>query len=248
MPVAWCIQNDIMTDLLLSSFFQTILDWDTQIFLAINGWHNSYWDIFMELFSDRFIWIPFYVSFAYVMFRSFPWRVNVVCLLVIALLITINDQMAGHMFRSAVGRLRPANTDNPISPLVHIVHGYRGGRYGFPSAHSANCWSLTIFCYYVFRRHLLSLTMVLWSVVTCWSRLYLGVHYFGDILAGFLLGFVTATIIYYVFQRGMHRVTETYKPYQVDAPHMYVPVIVCWCEVLVMIILSFDLNVSAFLP
>ena len=72
-----------MTDLLLSTVIQTLVDWDTQIFLAINGLHNDYWDNFMQMFSGRFIWLPFYLSIAYVMFRCFPWRVNVTCLIVL---------------------------------------------------------------------------------------------------------------------------------------------------------------------
>lgn len=53
-----------MTDLLLSTVIQTLVDWDTQIFLAINGLHNDYWDNFMQMFSGRFIWLPFYLSIA----------------------------------------------------------------------------------------------------------------------------------------------------------------------------------------
>ena len=201
-----------MTNLLLSSFLQTLGDWDTSIFLAINGLHSPYWDNFMEMYSGRMIWLPLYLSILYVMFRNFSWRVNVVCLVVVALLITVDDQLSGSLLRASVGRLRPANLDNPISPLVHIVDGYRGGRYGFPSAHAANTWGLTFFMLYVFRRHVLSFTLMVWAFVTCWSRMYLGVHYFGDILAGTVLGFISASIVYYVFQRGLHHVTETSSP------------------------------------
>lgn len=233
-----------MTDLLLSTFLQTLKALDTSVFLAVNGCHSDYWDNFMEMFSGRYIWLPLYLSIVYVMFRSFHWKVNVACLLVVALLIAINDQTSGSLLRSTVGRLRPANLDNPISPMVHIVDGYRGGRYGFPSAHAANCWGLAFFMYYVFRRHLLTFTLMVWAVVTCWSRMYLGVHYFGDILVGMLLGLASASLVYYVFQRSLHRVTETFKPYQLDAPQMYVPVIVFWSEMALMLILAFHFNAS----
>ena len=233
-----------MTNLLLSSFLQTLGDWDASIFLAINGLHSPYWDNFMEMYSGRMIWLPLYLSILYVMFRNFSWRVCVICLLVVALLITVNDQLSGSLLRASVGRLRPANLDNPISPLVHIVDGYRGGRYGFPSAHAANSWGLTFFMLYVFHRHILSFTLMVWAFVTCWSRMYLGVHYFGDILAGTVLGFVSASIVYYVFQRGLHHVTETFKPYQADAPQMYVPVVVFWSEIALMLIMALNFNVD----
>ncbi len=236
-----------MTDILLATFFQTLIDWDTNVFLAINGCHHEYLDPFMAMFSDRFVWIPFYASLLYVMCRFFPWRVNVFCLIVLTVVIAVNDQVSASVLRSFVGRLRPANVDNPISPLVHIIDGYRGGRFGFPSAHSANCWGATFFVFYVFRRRLLTATMVVWTVVTCWSRMYLGVHYFGDILGGMVLGFVSASLVYYIFQRAMHRVTETYKPYQPNAPQMYLPVVVCWTEMLVLLLVSLALKANGVL-
>ncbi len=230
-----------MADLTLS-ILQTLIDWDTSIFLAVNSVHNEYWDNFMEMFSGRFIWVPFYVSFAWVMFRNFHWRVNVICLAAAILLLIIDDQVCSTVIRSALARMRPSNPDNPISPMVHVVNDYRGGSYGFPSAHAANCWGTTFFIIYVFRRHLLSVTMVLWAIAMCYSRMYLGVHYFGDVLAGMLLGLINASIIYYIFHRTMRSTTEKFKPNQLYAPQMYVPVIVCWSEVMLMLILAFGVN------
>ncbi len=217
---------------------QTLIDWDTRLTLAVNGCHNDYWDTFMMLFSGRFIWIPFYLSFVLVMFRNFHWRVNVACLVVGILLLVINDQVCSSLIRGMIGRMRPANLDNPISPLIHIVDGYRGGRFGFPSAHATNCWGTAFFVIYVFRRHLLSFTMAGWALLMCYSRAYLGVHYVGDLLAGTLLGLFNASVVYYVFQRSMRRTCETLKPSQVNSPQMYVPVIVCWSETALMLILA----------
>ena len=72
----------------------------------------------------------------------------------------------------------------------------------------------------------------------CYSRAYLGVHYVGDLLAGTLLGLFNASVVYYVFQRSMRRTCETLKPSQVNSPQMYVPVIVCWSETALMLILA----------
>ena len=109
---------------------------DTNIFLYFNGLHNHYWDYFMTMYSDRFVWIPFYASFLYVMLRNFHIKETVTCLLVIVAIIFICDQTASTLLKPMVERMRPSNPDNPISPMVHVVFGYRGGRYGFPSSHS----------------------------------------------------------------------------------------------------------------
>ena len=56
---------------------------DTQIFLFFNGFHNEYWDYFMMIFSDRFVWVPFYASFIFVLLKNFPVKVVMSTLVVI---------------------------------------------------------------------------------------------------------------------------------------------------------------------
>ena len=111
---------------------------DAQLLLFLNGFHNSYWDYFMMMYSSRFVWIPFYASFLYVMFRNYDWRSTTKCLVAIIAIVVLCDQTTSGLIKPMVERLRPSNTDNPISPMVHIVNNYRGGRYGFPSSHAAN--------------------------------------------------------------------------------------------------------------
>lgn len=228
---------------LLLSILQTLIDIDTQASLFINGMHCAYLDNFMMMFTGRLIWIPLYLSLAVIMFRNFPVRVNIVCIIVAAILITCIDQLSSSMLRPILCRLRPANLENPIHPLVHIVDGYRGGRYGFPSSHAANCWGAAFFVLYVFRRNVLSIVLCAWALVTCWSRIYLGVHYVGDILFGTLVGFICASIIYFIFQKGMHKTTETFKPVQ-GSPKLYCPAVVCGIETTLMLILAFFVRFS----
>lgn len=123
-------------------FIQQLEHIDMQIFLFFNGFHSDFWDYFMLIFSDRFVWVPFYASFLFVMVRNFPVKVVLTTLIVITLIIALCDQTASGLLKPMIGRMRPSNPDNPISPMVHIVQGYRGGAYGFPSSHAANAWSM----------------------------------------------------------------------------------------------------------
>ncbi len=217
-------------------------DWDTGMFLWINGWHTDYMDNFMEFYTHKFIWLPLYLSLVYVVFRNFQWKATLVWLLVVILLLVINDQLCASVLRHEVARMRPSNLDNPISSFVHVVDGYRGGRYGFPSAHAANSCGLAFYVMYVFRRTLLSITMLLWAMMMCYTRIYLGVHYVGDLFVGMMLGLVNATIIYCLFKRFMPHVVESFRPKDDTAPKLRLPVAVCGASVVTMLILSFFID------
>lgn len=197
---------------------------DTQIFLFFNGFHSGYWDYFMMIYTDRFVWIPFYLSFLFVMLKNFPIKVVLTTLVVISLIIAFCDQTASGLLKPLVGRMRPSNLNNPISPLVHVVQGYRGGRFGFPSSHAANSWSMAFFAMYLVRRSKLTAFLCLWALITSYSRMYLGVHYFGDIVVGILIGFIYATIHYYIFQHFLRKYTDEFKPTH-HLKYSYVPIL-----------------------
>ena len=182
-------------------FLQWLIEIDEKLLLAINGCHNDYFDHFMYLFSDRWIWVPMYVVILYVVIRNFSFRKTVVCLIAIALTITIADQVGASLIRPIVERMRPSNPDNPISDLVHIVNNHRSGRYGFPSCHAANTFGLAFFVCFLFRRRWLTVFLMFWAVVTCYSRVYLGLHYPGDLFFGMILGLISATMVYLIMRK-----------------------------------------------
>lgn len=176
---------------------QEIIDLDTSLFLYLNGLYTAYLDPFMKLYSSKLIWVPLYASLAYLLWRNLGWRRTLYALIGVALVILLADQITGHLIRPWVGRLRPANPENPLAPLVHIVDGYRGGRHSFPSCHAANTFGLAIYLHLLFRHRWLSTFMMVWALITCYSRIYLGVHYPGDLLVGALIGTASASAVYY---------------------------------------------------
>ena len=186
---------------MLYLLIQYLMNWDCHIFLAINGIHSPYWDSFMYLVSGKAIWIPLYVTFLLVLLKNFNYRVVLSILLTIGFIILITDTFTSQIVRPAVARLRPSNLESPISEMVHIVDGVRGGAYGFPSAHAGNSFGFAFFICYLFRRNWLSFFMIVWAMVICYSRMYLGVHYFGDLFVGMLFAFGGSTIAYLVLLR-----------------------------------------------
>lgn len=186
--------------MILTNLLSELAETDTSMLLAINGWRSAWADYFMYAFSGKWIWVPMYAAILYTLARNLPWKAFIGCVIAIALTITFADQVCATVIRPLVCRLRPANPENPVSGLVQIVNGYRGGRYGFPSCHSANTFGLVFIACYIFRHRGLTLFLAGWAVVTCYSRVYLGVHYPGDLLAGALVGFAGASLCFLLFR------------------------------------------------
>ena len=174
---------------------------DTMVFLTVNSHHNAYFDSVMWLVSGKLIWVPMYVSLFFVLLKNYSYKVVFAILLAIGVVILFTDSFTAQVIRPWVCRLRPSNLDNPISSMVHVVDGYRGGAYGFPSNHASNTWGLAFFITFLFRRYKLTFFFFLWALLVCYSRMYLGVHYFGDLLIGGLLALAGASTVFYVFRK-----------------------------------------------
>ena len=181
---------------------ETLQQLDQQLLLTLNGLNSPYWDSFMWLFTGRFIWIPMYATILYILCKNINVYVTLLTAVAIALTITYADQLCATWIRPAVERLRPSNLNNPLSDFVHIVNGKRGGSYGFPSCHASNSFGLAFFLLFFFRQRWLSIFILCWAVLNCYTRIYLGVHYPGDLLAGMFVGLSGALIFYYLLPKG----------------------------------------------
>lgn len=184
-----------------NEILQSLKEMDTTIFLFFNGMHASFWDGFMYLFTGKLIWVPMYTAILYVLLKNVHWKVALCCIVAITLTITFADQMCNSIIRPAVERLRPSGNGSPIAELCHIVNGKRGGGYGFPSCHAANSFGLAVFLMLLFRKRQLTVFIISWAVINSYSRLYLGLHYPGDLLAGAIIGGFGGWLMYYLLTK-----------------------------------------------
>ena len=181
-----------------TDIIQYLSEIDTNVFLYFNGIHSPFWDYFMTSFTGKIIWVPMYASILYILLRNFHWKAVLCYVAAIALIITFADQMCSSIIRPVVARLRPSNPESPIVDMVYIVNNYRGGSYGFPSCHAANSFGLAMYVVFMFRKRWLSIFIIAWALLNCYTRVYLGVHYPGDLLVGGIIG----GYIMYIVKRG----------------------------------------------
>ena len=176
---------------------------DRQLFLLLNGSDSVFLDNCFRAITRTSTWIPLLVVLLFVVFKSFPTakplRSRLLSLLLFAvtfaLVLTICDQTASTLCKPLFHRLRPSH-EPALYGLVDLVNGRRGGLYGFFSSHAANSFGLTTFAALTLRNRLSAITLYLWAALTSYSRIYLGYHYPGDILAGLLFGLLTGWLIY----------------------------------------------------
>lgn len=173
---------------------------DQQIFLFLNSLHTGFFDFLMWWFSDKLIWIPFYLFLLYLLIRKYGWE-SVAVLLSLAILIALSDQVSGFI-KDAVARYRPSN-DPELYEQVRTLNGYFGGNYGFVSSHAANSFALAYFLAKMLnpKASFFIPLLFVWASLVSYSRIYLGVHYPGDIIGGALLGIALAWLIVNIYQR-----------------------------------------------
>jgi len=179
----------------------SLLQLDQKLFLAVNGLHSPLFDFLMYWASDKFVWLPLYAFLLFLMLRKYrrqPWML----ILAIALLVTLTDQISVKLFKDVFERLRPCH-EPALEGLVRTLYGQCGGKYGFVSSHAANTFGIALFAGLalktVHRRALVWL--LLWAALVSYSRIYLGVHYPADVIAGGLTGAGIGWLVYLIFTR-----------------------------------------------
>lgn len=195
---------------------EELIQFDKQLLLMLNGSDSLFMDSLMMTLTNAKTWIPLYLSLFYVVLKSNATVKDILLVMVAAgACVLLSGTIDDTIVKPLVARWRPGR-DPEIGMLVDTVDGYRGGKYGFFSAHASNTFSIAVFFSLLIRQRLFTIFMVSYSFINCYTRLYLGVHYPGDITVGLLWGGLVGWGVY----KGYCRLTmpATYTRQLCDIP------------------------------
>lgn len=191
--------------------FSTIQNIDFQVLQWFNGSNNVILDQLALVLTSGFTWIPLYVVLFIVVMRNNETMMQIGLVVGGALLcILFADGFSDGIIKPLAERWRPSN-DPLVKYSVQVVDNLRMKDYSFCSAHAANTMSIAVFFSLLVRSRMLTITMIVWSLVNCWTRLYLGVHYPLDIATGLLLGSVVGFLVYLLYHRMYRRISPEIK-------------------------------------
>jgi len=158
---------------------------DQQFFLFLNSLNSPFWDQIMHILTGKIIWVPLYLAILVYLGIKYK-RKFLIILLFIILAATMADQISVFI-KNAVERPRPCH-EPLLEGLVHTFNGECGGAFGFVSSHATNSFNVALLSLLFIRKRWYTITIVIWAAVIGYTRIYLGVHYPGDVICGSLLG------------------------------------------------------------
>jgi undecaprenyl-diphosphatase len=178
----------------------TVTNLDTVVTLFLNGLHASWLDPIMYWISNQFVWIPLYLFVLFVTIKKWKKK-SVVFIVLLVLAITVSDQSC-NLLKKSTQRLRPSH-NTELADKIHLVEKpdgefYRGGKFGFPSAHAANSMVFALFVFFFAgnRKMWVLIAIFFWAALLGYSRIYLGVHYWLDVEFGYLVGGTSFLLVF----------------------------------------------------
>jgi undecaprenyl-diphosphatase len=172
---------------------------DQQLFIFLNGIHNSFFDTIVWWYSNKYFWFPFYAFLIFFLIKR-DKKKGTLAVLALIILVTLSDQGSVHLFKNVFQRYRPCHNID-LQSIVHIVNNKCGGKFGFVSSHASNAFAMAVFTLLYFKNKKYTWIILVWATLMAYSRIYLGVHYPADVVCGGLFGGILGYFVFYIYSK-----------------------------------------------
>jgi len=180
------------------NFLDKLIQYDKDLLVLINSFGTENWDRFWLLVTNQLSWIPLYLLFLYLIFKTFGWKKAIGLVLLTALLVTFSDQFTVFL-KNYFERLRP-NRDPSINGVIRILKN--NSSFSFVSGHATTSSAITLFMYLTLRKHYkYTILFFIWPILFSYSRMYIGVHFPLDVFMGAILGLLIGYLFYKISLR-----------------------------------------------
>ncbi len=165
---------------------------DRDIFIYLNSLGSETFDPFWEIITKQVSWIPIFAIILFLAFKRLGWRHALLVVGMVSLLLLLTDQ-ATNLIKNSIQRLRPGS--NPeLEGIIRAIQKRRS--FSFISGHASNSMAVAFFLYRVLHPYIKYMGFFfIWPLIFAYSRIYLGLHYPGDILVGYLFGIFTGWLV-----------------------------------------------------
>lgn len=189
----------------------SLMDMDLALLHFFNGGENLLMDQMVWVLTSGWTWIPLYLALFYIVMRNNETMPQIGLVVFSAVLcVFFADGIVDGIVKPMISRWRPSN-DPIIKYSINVINNMRLKDYGFCSAHAANTMSLAVFFSLLIRSRMMSFSLVAWSLLNCWTRLYLGVHYPSDIICGLGIGCVVGFLVYLLYYKLYYKISPKIK-------------------------------------
>lgn len=176
-----------------------LLEIDRQVLLFFNGSDSILLDGIITTWTSGFTWIPLYIALFYLVVRNNETMEQIgIIILCCALCLLLSGGFIEIGVKPFISRLRPIN-DVSFKEQLDMVQGVYENSYSFFSSHAANTFSIAILFSFIVKNKTFTMFMVTWSIINCYTRLYLGLHYPSDIIVGLVYGSFIGYVCYFIY-------------------------------------------------
>jgi len=169
---------------------------DENVLFYFQSLHTFQLDNFFWQVSEGWIFLPLWTFILIRFIKEYSIIDNIKILVIVILSIFLSDQMS-NVFKSTFKRERPTHNEKYYDK-IKLVNNYKGGKYGFYSAHASNSAAIAVLAILLIKKSRWKFIIILYPFLTGISRMYLGVHYFSDVLVGWIMGSLIALFVYWM--------------------------------------------------